>query len=171
MTRDTWHMTHSVGWTFSQNFSSLAVPVWDYQCFEYISTNHLLLTYWINDKAVCRTAPATPGLVNTIVLDHNTTVFAQNTTVFVQNTTVWAQNTTIWAQNTTVFAPSPYPQNVDLKTCFFNPSLRNNLKFLTIINIRSTIILWWSLFNYTQMKVTYLSRPPLNMNTIERSLR
>ena len=35
-----WHKTHSVRWTFPQNFSSLALSVWDWQCFEYISTNH-----------------------------------------------------------------------------------------------------------------------------------
>ena len=66
MTCDTWHMTHSVGWTFSQNFRSLALPVWDWQCFEYISTNHHLNYYLINDEAVCRTAPATPGLLKII---------------------------------------------------------------------------------------------------------
>ena len=47
VTHDTWHMTHSVGWTFSQNFSFLALPVWEWQCFEYISTNHQLLSYSI----------------------------------------------------------------------------------------------------------------------------
>ena len=35
---DIWHMTDSVGWTFSQNFSSLALPVWDWQCSEDIWT-------------------------------------------------------------------------------------------------------------------------------------
>ena len=63
VTGDTWHMTHSVGWTFSQNFSSLALLVWDWQCFEYISTNHQLVSYSINHEAVCRTALATPGLL------------------------------------------------------------------------------------------------------------
>ena len=33
-----WHMTLGVGWTFSQNFSSLALPVWDWQCLEDIWT-------------------------------------------------------------------------------------------------------------------------------------
>ena len=70
VTRDTWHMTHSVEWTFSQNFSSLALAVWDWQCFEYISTNHHLHCYWINDKAVCRTAPITPGLLITLRIVH-----------------------------------------------------------------------------------------------------
>ena len=35
---DKCYMTHSVGWTFSQNFSSLALPVWDWQCLEDIWT-------------------------------------------------------------------------------------------------------------------------------------
>ena len=64
MTRDTWHMTHSVGRTFSQNFSSLALPVWDWQCLEYISTNHELMNQSVDDGGDCRTAPATPGLLN-----------------------------------------------------------------------------------------------------------
>ena len=32
VTGDLWHGTHSVGWTFSQNFSTLALPVWDINC-------------------------------------------------------------------------------------------------------------------------------------------
>ena len=39
-----WNILHSVGWTFSQNCSVLALPVCDWQCFEYISTNHESLT-------------------------------------------------------------------------------------------------------------------------------
>ena len=39
VTGDTWHMTRGLGWTFSQKISSLALPAWDWQCFEYISTN------------------------------------------------------------------------------------------------------------------------------------
>ena len=35
-------MTNSVGWTFSQHFSSLAVPVWDWQCLENTWTKGLL---------------------------------------------------------------------------------------------------------------------------------
>ena len=38
VTGDIWHMTHSVGWTFSQNFSSLALPLWDWHCIEDIWT-------------------------------------------------------------------------------------------------------------------------------------
>ena len=35
-----------------------------------------------------------------------------------------------------------------------------------VVNIGSTIILLSSLFNYNQMKMTYLSRPPTNLNLI-----
>ena len=38
VTGDTWHVTHSVRWTCSQNFSPLVLPVWDWQCLEYIWT-------------------------------------------------------------------------------------------------------------------------------------
>ena len=68
VTRDRWHMTHSVGWTFYKNFSSLALPVWDWQCFEYISTKPSV-THLLNYKAVYRTAPATPGLLKTVRRD------------------------------------------------------------------------------------------------------
>ena len=34
VTHDKWHMKYSVGWTFSQNFSSLAFSVGDWQSFE-----------------------------------------------------------------------------------------------------------------------------------------
>ena len=36
MKGDMWHLTLSVGWTFSQNSSSIALPVWVWQCLEYI---------------------------------------------------------------------------------------------------------------------------------------
>ena len=42
VTRDLWHMTHRVGWTFSQNFISLALPVWDWHFLEDIWTKELL---------------------------------------------------------------------------------------------------------------------------------
>ena len=47
MTRkcETWQMTHSVGWTFSQNCSSLALPVWDWQCLEDIWNKG-----WLNES-------------------------------------------------------------------------------------------------------------------------
>ena len=59
-------MTHSVGWTFSQNFSSLALPVWDWQCLEDIWTKGSV-NQSVNDGGDCKTAPATPGLLNTKV--------------------------------------------------------------------------------------------------------
>ena len=42
---------------------ALSLMVWDWQCLEDIFTNH----EWINDEAVCRTAPATPGLLNMLL--------------------------------------------------------------------------------------------------------
>ena len=66
MTCDMWHVTCDMlwGWSFCQNFSSLALRICDSWCFEYILTNHNWLIQLINDKAVSRTAPATPGLLN-----------------------------------------------------------------------------------------------------------
>ena len=65
MTHDTWHMTHDMfgGWTFSQNFSSLALTVCDLWNYEDLEEKAHGLNEWINDKAVYRTAPATPGLL------------------------------------------------------------------------------------------------------------
>ena len=71
LTSDTWHMTHIVGWTFSQNVSSLALPVWDWQCFEYISTSHEWVSQSVNYEAVYRTAPATPGLLKNLYIYKN----------------------------------------------------------------------------------------------------
>ena len=56
MTRDTWHVLG--GWTFSQHFSSLALT--DYDIMKIWRKR---MTHWINDEAVYRTAPATPGLL------------------------------------------------------------------------------------------------------------
>ena len=69
MTCDTWHMTHLGGWTFSQNFSSLALTVCDLWYYEDILGKGWV-TQLMNHKAVCRTAPATPGLSNT-TWDHS----------------------------------------------------------------------------------------------------
>ena len=52
-------MTHSVGQTFSQNFSSLALPVWDWQCLEDLEEKDNS----VSNGGDCRTAPATPGLL------------------------------------------------------------------------------------------------------------
>jgi hypothetical protein len=40
--------------------------VWQQQCFEDWEEKDDGLTRWINDEGVCRIAPATPGLLNTI---------------------------------------------------------------------------------------------------------
>ena len=56
VTHGTWHMTCSVEWTFSQNFTSLAPSVWDWQCLEDIWTK-------VNDGGDSRTALAAPGLL------------------------------------------------------------------------------------------------------------
>ena len=66
VTRDMWHMTHGVVWTFSQNFSCLALTVWDLWCCEYLEEKAHWMNQWMNDEAVCRTAPATPGLLITL---------------------------------------------------------------------------------------------------------
>ena len=54
------------GWTFCQNFSSLALTVWDLWCLEYWEEKDHRLNQWINesmnDEGVSRTVPATPGL-------------------------------------------------------------------------------------------------------------
>ena len=61
---DTWQMTHGGGWTFSQNFSFLALMVWVYWWLEGLEEKADSLTELINDKGDCRTAPATPSLLN-----------------------------------------------------------------------------------------------------------
>ena len=61
-TGDRWQVTLSVGWTFSENFSSLPLPVWDWQCLEDIWTKGSV-SHSISDGGDCRTVPATPGLL------------------------------------------------------------------------------------------------------------
>ena len=60
VTFDTWHMTcvkrHTGG---DENFRSLALTVWLWRCLE----DSELKDDWINYKAVCKTALATPGLL------------------------------------------------------------------------------------------------------------
>ena len=71
VTHDTWHVTcdtwHILGggrWTFSNNFCSLGLLVWAWRCFEEISQRiSYRFNQSINDKGVCRTAPATQGLL------------------------------------------------------------------------------------------------------------
>ena len=72
MTPDTWHMTCDMlgRWTCSQNFRPLALTVCNLWYYEDLEEKADLLTdwlnQWINDEAVYRTAPATPGLLKTI---------------------------------------------------------------------------------------------------------
>ena len=56
-------MTHGGGCTFSQNVSPPALPVWDRQCLEDSERKDDLMNELLNDKAVYRTATATPGLL------------------------------------------------------------------------------------------------------------
>ena len=61
-------ITYSVGWTFSQNVSSLALLVWDWHCLEDIWTKGSvieLINWWSGYD--CRTAPGTPGLLRETV--------------------------------------------------------------------------------------------------------
>ena len=61
--RDTWHVTCLGGWTFYQNFSSLAITVCDLWYYEYLEEKDDSINELISDKAVYRIAPATPGLL------------------------------------------------------------------------------------------------------------
>ena len=63
MTGDTWQITQSVGWTLSQKFSSLTLPIWDWQCLEDILTKgslNQLMNQWVTEVIV---QPATPNLL------------------------------------------------------------------------------------------------------------
>ena len=65
VTLDMWHVTRLGGWTFSQNFSSLALTVCDLWYYEDIlGKGWLWINQSVNHEAVCRTAPAKPGLSN-----------------------------------------------------------------------------------------------------------
>ena len=73
MWRYTWHMTCDMfggGWTFSQNFSSLAFTVCDLWYHEDLEEKDDSLNQLMNDEAVYRTAPATPGLLKTNMWNH-----------------------------------------------------------------------------------------------------
>ena len=63
VTRDTWHMTCLGGRTFSQNFSSLALTICDLWYYEDLEEKDDSINELINEEAVYRTAPATPGLL------------------------------------------------------------------------------------------------------------
>ena len=65
VTCDMWHVSRLGGWTFSQNFSSLALTICDLSYYEDILGKGWLneiMNEWISSEAVCRTAPSTPGL-------------------------------------------------------------------------------------------------------------
>ena len=66
MTHEMQHMSHRGLLALFQNFRSLGLMVWDIRSYEDISTNHELIYESIYDKSVCRTAPATPGLLKYI---------------------------------------------------------------------------------------------------------
>ena len=68
ITCDTWRMTHGEGWIFSKNVPSLALMASVRQCFGDIFTKGHWLTYIIPKKGVCRTAPATPGMLKRLFL-------------------------------------------------------------------------------------------------------
>ena len=63
VTVDMWHVTRLGGWTFSQNFSSLGLTVCDLWYYEDLEEKDDWMNQLMNDKAVYRTAPATPGLL------------------------------------------------------------------------------------------------------------
>ena len=72
LTCDTWHltpdmchnhMTHRGWWTLCQNSSSIALTVWVWRCFEDSELRDDRISQLINNEDVCRTAPATPGLL------------------------------------------------------------------------------------------------------------
>ena len=65
VTLDIWHVTSLGGWTFSQNFSSLALTVYDLWYYEDLEEKDESINQSINHEAVYRTAPATPGLLIT----------------------------------------------------------------------------------------------------------
>ena len=76
MTHETWHVTCDIwhvtcgGWTFSHNFSSLALTVFELWYFEDLEKKADWLTdsvtESIKNKAVYRKAPATPGQLRKI---------------------------------------------------------------------------------------------------------
>ena len=65
VTFDTWHMTCVKRRTGGdENFRSLALTVWLWRCLEDSEPKD----DWINYKAVCKTALATPGLLIILIL-------------------------------------------------------------------------------------------------------
>ena len=63
LTCDNWKRTCWGRWTLSQNVRSLALTIWKWWFVENIFTKDVGLNQLMNHKGVCRTAPATPGLL------------------------------------------------------------------------------------------------------------
>ena len=70
---DMWYVTCYGGWTFSKNVSSLALNICDLWYFEDLEEKADWLTDSLNDEAVCRTAPATQGLLITLIKKNEST--------------------------------------------------------------------------------------------------
>ena len=72
MTCDPWHVAHGGGWTFSQNFCSPALTVWDRKCLEDSERKDDLMNEWMNEimTKVFKEQPGYTGSVNYILLNH-----------------------------------------------------------------------------------------------------
>ena len=65
VTCDMWHMTWDM-WQVEggeHSLSSLALTAWEWKFVEDLEEKEQWLNQSISDEAVCRTAPATPGLL------------------------------------------------------------------------------------------------------------
>ena len=67
ITCDIWHVTHGGRWTFTKHFRSLANTDREWRCLENLEEKDQSMNQLINYKGVCRTAPATPGL---LIMNH-----------------------------------------------------------------------------------------------------
>ena len=63
VTNDMCHVTHRGWWTLCKNSRSPSLMVWVWRCLEDSELKDDRLNQWMNNKGVCRTAPATPGLL------------------------------------------------------------------------------------------------------------
>ena len=63
---DMWHVTCLWVWTFSKNFSCSSYSLWFLIFGRFGGKGSLTesINEWISDKGFCRTAPATPDLLN-----------------------------------------------------------------------------------------------------------
>ena len=64
-----WHMKCLGGWTFSENFSSLALIVCDLRYYEDLEKKAHWINELINYEGVYRTALGTPSLLNIHIWD------------------------------------------------------------------------------------------------------